>query len=244
MISEEVSYTMINQLLDGLYLYEITLLILGTLLFLVLIVLLIVKVVTRQPIKVLIPFFIIPILMIGFPGIEQFNFMNGMAELKTKINRAIDEPENEALMAEIQESVERYSARPVRNPQNLIIIGEAYEILDRSDEAKNVANTVLDKQPDFSPAIQLRERIEVNQTVERVQKNPDDQQAKRELEQRVSSFAMTSEPDLRSLLSIARAYNVLGDTSKAEIFADSVTIMRPHIDGRARLRQDSLSPDR
>lgn len=234
---------MTEQLLDGLFLYEITLLILGALLFLVLIVLLTVKVATRQPIKVLIPFFIIPILMIGFPGIEQFNFMNGMAELKTKINRAIEEPDNEELMAEIRESVERYSARPVRVPQNLVVFGEAYEVLDRSDEAKNIANSVLEKQPDFSPALQLRSRIEINETARKVQENPEDQQIQRELERKVSTFEPRSERDPRNFLSIARAYDVLGNTSKAEALADSVTIMRPQINGRTMLRRDFLIPD-
>jgi hypothetical protein len=234
---------MTEQLLDGLFLYEITLLILGALLFLVLIVLLTVKVATRQPIKVLIPFFIIPILMIGFPGIEQFNFMNGMAELKTKIKRAIEEPDNTELLAEINEDLSALSRRPVSAPDNLIVLGEAYEVLRQPEEAKRIAGTVRERQPDHDAAIQLQHRIDLRENLGRVQENPQDIQARTDLQRNISALEAAPQRDTRSLYSIARAHMALGDTSTAEALADTITVQRPQFDARTFLRRELVLPD-
>jgi hypothetical protein len=234
----------LEQLLDGLFLYEITLLILGSIFFLVLIVLLIVKVSTRQPIKVLIPFFFLPILMIGFPGIEQFNFMNGMAELKTKINQAIDEPDNQELREEIREAVDQFTRRPIRDPKNLMVLGEAYEALDESAEAKQRAREVRQQDPGNEAAIQLLNRIDLRENIRIVEENPRDEQARSELQRNISALEEEPHIDVRNYISIARGHAVLGDTMAAEAFADSVERIRPQVDRDALFKRDIIPSNR
>lgn len=86
---------------EGLHNYEIVLLTLGVALFVVLLFLLIYCVIKKRPLKGLFLFFILPILMIGFPGIQKIKFESNGAELdkiatETKKNPT---PENKKLLA-------------------------------------------------------------------------------------------------------------------------------------------------
>ncbi len=81
--------------------YEIILLGLGVALFVVLLFLLIFSVVKKRPLKGLFVFFILPIVMIGFPGIQKIKFESNGAELdKTAAEtRRNPTPENKKLLA-------------------------------------------------------------------------------------------------------------------------------------------------
>jgi hypothetical protein len=68
--------------IEGLHNYEIVLLGLGVFLFVVLVFLLIYCVVKNRPLKQLLLFFFISIVMIGFSAIQKIRFENGAIELE------------------------------------------------------------------------------------------------------------------------------------------------------------------
>jgi hypothetical protein len=65
-----------KELLDGLLLYEITLLMLGVFLFLILSIGLLYYIIKKEQIAKLLFFFFIPIVMIGYPSITQITRSN------------------------------------------------------------------------------------------------------------------------------------------------------------------------
>jgi tetratricopeptide (TPR) repeat protein len=219
-----------GKIFDGMFLYEITLLFLGIVLFLVMIVILIGKVYTRQSLNVLIPFFVLPVVMIGFPGISQANFMNGMLTLQTKTNLALEQPDNQELLDEISQEVANLSSRPIRRPENLMILGEAYEAVGKNNEAERVSEAVLQKQPDNADAQNLQLRLSLRENIEQVRENPEDTQAVREMKRNISALEASPERDTRDMLLLTRVHNTLGDASKAEIYADSVRKMNSRVD--------------
>src|SRR5882762_5374270 len=75
---------------DGLYGYEVIMLVLGILLFLVLIFVLLRSVVKDQPWGKLVPFFLVPIFMIGFPAFKKLSYDDGKVELE-KVTHSLSE---------------------------------------------------------------------------------------------------------------------------------------------------------
>jgi hypothetical protein len=215
---------------DGMFLYEITLLFLGIILFLVLIIILIGKVYTRQSINVLIPFFVLPVIMIGFPGVSQANFMNGMLTLQTKTNLALEQPGNQELLDEISQEAANLSTRPIRRSENLMILGKAYEAVGQHNRAEHMAETVLQQQPDNTDALNLQLRLSIRENIQQVRDNPGDTQAISEMKRNISTLEASPERDTRDLLIMTRGHNTLGDASKAEVYADSVRKMNPRVD--------------
>src|SRR6266704_212438 len=67
-------------ILNGLYGYEVIMLFLGVILFLVLIFILLRSVVKDQPWGKLVPFFLVPIFMIGFPAFKKISYDDGKVE--------------------------------------------------------------------------------------------------------------------------------------------------------------------
>jgi hypothetical protein len=86
---------------EGIYDYQLILLALGVLLFVVLLFLLIFSVVKKRPLKGLFLFFILPIIMIGFPAIQKISFQNLSDELDkaVKVAEKNRTPENKKLLA-------------------------------------------------------------------------------------------------------------------------------------------------
>jgi hypothetical protein len=69
-------------LFDGLYPYEVVLLILGALFFLLLAVLLVLLVVRGKPYTGMLAFFAIPIVMIGYSSIQEITFQDGAVTIQ------------------------------------------------------------------------------------------------------------------------------------------------------------------
>jgi hypothetical protein len=91
---------------EGLHDYQLILIILGVILFMVLIFLLIYNTLKKRPLKSLFLFFILPILMIGYPAIQKIRFENGVVEVEkaAEKSRTHPTPENKkALEAKINE---------------------------------------------------------------------------------------------------------------------------------------------
>src|SRR5688572_16891393 len=81
---------MIAALTSGLLLGEIILMVLGVMLFVTLLVLLIIKVGRNQSASSLLFFFILPVVMIGFPTIQSFK-VNDFLEVTRIATRAVEE---------------------------------------------------------------------------------------------------------------------------------------------------------
>ncbi len=96
---------------DGLHLYEIVLLVLGVILFLVLLVALIIFLIQGRSIKSLLLFFVVSVLMIGFPSVTKFKFDKDGVEIDKLAARA------EAVLGTPNKAVGTLNQALSRNPK-------------------------------------------------------------------------------------------------------------------------------
>jgi len=74
--------------IDGLYFHELVLLVLGILLFIAILVLLIIFAIQKRPLKELVIFLFVSVIMIGYPSIQKIVYDNGVITVE-KLAKAV-----------------------------------------------------------------------------------------------------------------------------------------------------------
>lgn len=116
-------------ILDGLHLYELILLILGILLFILAAVLLAIQIFRHRDAKVLIPLFAIAVLMIGFPGIKSISFGDMKTELKNLAIRLDADPGDSLARLRATTLIARMETRPVNSDDTRRLIDHVRLVL-------------------------------------------------------------------------------------------------------------------
>src|SRR5215217_111528 len=122
---------------DGLYPYEIVMLLCGVLLFLVLVGGLIVYFVRGKALTGLLIAFAIPIVMMGFPGISSMSYNNARLDLKRQIAKVQEDPKDPAAREELEKTTAKIEEREASNPQTLTDLSQAQFILGDQEKAKS-----------------------------------------------------------------------------------------------------------
>jgi hypothetical protein len=131
-----------KNLFDGLFLYEITLLFLGALLFVILCIGLLIYFLKKEPINHLLFFFIIPVIMIGFPGINQISISNDKIELTKNQQKLIDNPNDSVAREKVEQITEKLENR-ASSPNALVQISTSNLLLGNSEKAIVLADKAL-----------------------------------------------------------------------------------------------------
>jgi tetratricopeptide (TPR) repeat protein len=148
-------------MLQGLYLYEIILMITGGILFLALVFALIWNVVKGKNIVSLLPFFFLPILMIGWTAIKSVSYDNGKIDIEKTANELIKNPADTALQKKLEKSVAAFdTTRATNDPVALNNISKAYYALGKYDDASVYNQKALSINPGLPQAINLKAGIE------------------------------------------------------------------------------------
>jgi hypothetical protein len=147
-------------LFDGLHFYEIVLLVLGVLFFIVLLFVLVYSVIKKQAIKNLLPFFIIPIIMIGYPSIQEVKIANGMLNIEKLTDEVKGNPNNVEARAALAEKLSKLERREIKNPDSLIEMAKAQAAINNKAKARTHINSVLKVRPDSREALELQLMIE------------------------------------------------------------------------------------
>lgn len=111
---------------EGLKSYEIVLLIMGVLLFLTLLFVLIYLISQKRPYKGLLLFFVFPIIMVGFPGIQKIKFDKGVIEIETLTAKVEQDPTNVEVKNQLEVQLKAIGNRSVSKPSTLKIMEKAY----------------------------------------------------------------------------------------------------------------------
>jgi len=148
------------QFFEGLLFYELVLLVLGVLLFLVLLFALIYSIIKKRDLKVLALFFVLSIIMIGYPSIQKIKFDNGVVELEKRTRELKENPANTAAQNELTKSLSEIEKRPTTNPTTLVKIADAQAAIGDTAKALKNIRDALAVQPDLPQANRLRKRIE------------------------------------------------------------------------------------
>jgi hypothetical protein len=196
-------------LIEGLYPFEFALAVLGALLFFVLIFAFLFLLLRSRPIGPVLPFFGIPLVMIGYPGIKSFQYKDGVVSIERATRTLEQDPQNAAARAELQTKVAEIQARPAADASTATAIARGMFTLGDSAGAAKRLEAVLEKAPDATDARDLKKQIEAAQSldtlVSEVQRNPGDPAAKSKLESTVA--LVTSQPVANpdALAAVARA---------------------------------------
>ncbi|SDT67688.1 Fis1 C-terminal tetratricopeptide repeat-containing protein [Mucilaginibacter mallensis] len=148
-------------MLQGLYLYEVILMIGGSILFLVLIFLLIWDVIKGKSITSLLPFFLFPIIMIGWSTIKSISYSNGTVEIQKTADSLAKNPADTTLQVKLEKSVAAFdTTRATKDTVALNAISKAYYALGKYTDATRYNQKTLAINPNMQSAINLKTGIE------------------------------------------------------------------------------------
>jgi tetratricopeptide (TPR) repeat protein len=225
---------------DGLYPYEVAMLVAGTLMFLALLFAFVFYLVKAKPLSKLLPFFVIPILMIGFPSIKSFRLQGDLIVIEKMTRQVEQNPADKSSREQLAGAVQRLSVRPLSNPKTLTAMAHAQLLLGDDTSARTTLDKALKADPNSAEARQLKKRIDLVRDLDRlipqVEKNPADAAAKAELLKKVGEVTESSITSPETLVRVARAQAALGQKAQALSTIDKALIINPNSAEAIRLR--------
>jgi hypothetical protein len=191
----------------GLYWYEVVLLVLGVVFFVMLLMALRRNLAADKSYAGLIPFFVLSIAMMGYPSITSIEYNNGMVQISTaaeQIDQHPNDPQNKVLKEQLQAQLSRWQRR-ASNAQDLATVAKARDVLD-AKEAKNgkSAEAVPDQQAKDN---ELRQRVLT--LTDQSEKNSKDAGLRNQLKEAVNELKASGGNDQLDGPVIKRAENFL-----------------------------------
>lgn len=223
------------ELLEGLFFFEIVLLVLGAFLFFVLVFLLIYIVIKNQPAKYVVFLFPLPIVMIGFPGIQKVRFENGIVEIERRVQQLAENPGDASTRQELAKAVAEIEHRPVSDPKTRVTLAEAQMAIGDTAAAVTYLESALKAKPELAETPHLKETFvsaktwQVKNKVAQLQHNPDNPQVRKDLQQDLQDIEKFSSPNAAKFQTILEGYQAIGDTTKVKIYADSLRKYNPNL---------------
>jgi len=144
---------------EGLYSYEKVLMVLGIILFVLLAGALVWFIVKKRNPKQLLGFFILTVLMIGFPAIQKISYEEGKVTLETNLRRVTAEPKNEYARADLKANINKMAQRSISDPVTSLKIARGYQALNEPQKALQRVDSLLRVNPNFIEATKLRSSI-------------------------------------------------------------------------------------
>jgi len=215
------------KLFDGLYLYEIILMLLGALLFLVLLILLVYSVIKNRDPKSMLLSLLLPVLMIGFPSISKIQYDKLVVELQHQARELEQKPGDPQLKAAVEQKVIAVTARPIDNsPETLVTVAHAQSALGNDTQALTTVDKALQIAPQLTAAAQLKSAIvdrqnlkqdaaELEKKTEQLEKNPNDQNLKTEVKEKIRKVEARPTLNPEVLSKLARAQKAAGQDEDA-----------------------------
>lgn len=194
---------------DGMHLYEFVLLIAGSLLFIVLLIAFLRQIFTKQPYKSLLAFFLLPIMMIGFPAISEIKIEQGVIEIQKQTDALREDPNNAEKRASLQNSLAKLEERPFKDPGTLATIATAQFAVGHDASAERNLNQALAVNPSLPQAQELQKRIQVASQLKQLsaaaEAQPNDPQVKQQLQSTAARAQQLKVVNPEALKAIAKA---------------------------------------
>lgn len=229
------------ELLDGLYLYEVVLLALGVLLFLMLAVAFMTLVMRGRPYSKLLTFFAVPIIMVGFPGIKSFELSNSKLKIETHTRVLEQDPTNQTVRESLANEVADVSVRPFSQPNVLTTIAGAQIALGNNKEAEAKIEKALEQSPQHPAAVDLKKRIELDRNLaaltNRVEQDPHDAAAKAKLAATVREVVPLKTASPETISNLARAQAALGNQAQAKSNVEKALAIDPNFAPAIQLKK-------
>jgi len=136
-------------LFNNLYIYEIVLLFLGVFLFMILSGSFIYYIIKGKEIKKLLFFFMIPIVMIGYPSIQEIQIEKDKIAIVKYKEQIRENPNDSTAIAKTEELIKKLESRAT-NPEDIAKISEAYLLIEKPEKAIAFADKALEKEENNS----------------------------------------------------------------------------------------------
>ncbi|GGC44569.1 hypothetical protein GCM10011386_41100 [Parapedobacter defluvii] len=156
-----------EQLTDGLHMHEVLLFVLGSLFFLVLLFLMVLYAWRKEKLNVLLFFFIIPVVMIGWPSIAKIQINEAGIALENTLRAYEDDPQNPETRKALQAQVKELEDKEVKNPKTLINVAKANYMLGKDRDALQTIDKIPEEAREAVGADDLKTTILVTQDIER-----------------------------------------------------------------------------
>jgi hypothetical protein len=198
--------------IGGLFWYEVVLLVLGVVLFIVLINALRKNLSAGKSYAGLLPFFVLTIAMIGYPSITSIQYNKGMVSIDTDASEIAanpGSPQNAARRQQIQANLSRYESRAV-SPRDREIVARARAALKPRTVAGKQQNDSGQPANSGSSA-ELRERVLT--LTEEAEKNRNNAAVRNQLNEALTQLKASGSSDPEDAGAIKRAENFLASGS-------------------------------
>jgi ribosomal protein S15P/S13E len=197
---------------DGLYLGEVVLLVLGVVLFGVLIFAFVYQLRRQRSLKSLIAFFLLSIVMIGYPSIKSIQYKDGAVTLEKLSKELAENPNDEKARKALDEKVKTVAPRVAKSsPEDAVKVAQAQFDLGREEEAAQSLKGV----PASKEALELQTRIEqvdrLNTLTKKVEANPGDQQSRAELKRTLAAADQVKWANPNARAAVSKAHSLVTD---------------------------------
>jgi hypothetical protein len=205
---------------DGLYLYEVVLLVCGVLMFFALLAGLLWMIFSNRNYKGLLIFFVLPIAMIGFPSITSIQLKDGAIEIEKQTTALQGNPQNTQARATLQAQVAKIEARPFKDPAIMSTLARAQFALGDENKAESNLNTALAASPNAAGAAELKNKIELTKNlkaqVAAVEAQPGDVKSRDELRSTYMKLNQLPLANPKAIAMLSRAQAVLEKKAAAQ----------------------------
>lgn len=225
--------------------YEFVLLLMGVLLFVTLLVLLVVFAVQRRALKGLIPFFVFPIAMVGFPGYQKISYENGIVTIEKLTQELTENPADSSARVDLEQALAEIDDQTISTPATLLKISKAQAAIGDSVKALRTVETAMHEDPASPEGKRLARlfgtpRVRIEKVSVDLADNPRDSSKRTDLRRELSELQRMPDLSAGTLVAVAKAHAVLGDTAKALMFADSAMKKDTRLPGAVELRSRLL----
>ena len=227
---------------NGLYPYEILLMVLGCVLFLVLLFAFVGMMVKGKAYAGLLPFFVLSIVMIGYPSIQSFKYKDGEIEVDKQTQQLLKDPTNRQVRQSLETEVSVLSKRPAQRAETAVTLAKAQFALGKQQEAESNLQKALQASPGLPAAQALKQKIELTNKMRaltsHVEASPEDTAAKAELENTVTQVNKIGVANPETLTEMANAYKVLGKHDQALVTVDKALAINPTSPAATHVKAD------
>lgn len=218
---------------DGLYGYEVLLLILGALFFIVLVGAFVILIVQKRPYGKLGMFFAIPVFMIGFPSIKSIQYKDGVLSVDKLTHELQQNPTDTEKREQLRRKVADVGNRPAADPAAIVSIANAQFALGNHKAAEANLQKAIEKAPDLPMVVELKKKFDLEQALTKltaqVEQHPADPAVKQELKQKVEETSKLPVASPQLLTTLARAQQLTGNHTEAVKLADTALKIDPHL---------------
>jgi hypothetical protein len=173
-----------EKLTDGLHLYEVVILVLGSVMFLALVAILIIFSAQRRSLKQLFMFFAVPVLMLVWPSIQKIKISDTGAEIEKQIAQVEENPSAENKES-LKASIKFLEKRDIKDPEVRKRLIKAHYLLGNNKAAEETIKTLPPADAadtrirDIKTSINVSDKLKSQ--LELVNKNPEDSNKIKEL---------------------------------------------------------------